>query len=548
MSQTKYIFVTGGVSSSLGKGIISSSIAKLLKARGFNVTIQKLDPYINVDPGTLNPYEHGECFVTEDGAETDLDLGHYERFSNVPTSRLNNITTGKIYETVIKKEREGQYLGQTVQVIPHITDEIKYRIKALAHKDNYDFLIIEIGGTVGDIESLPYIEAVRQMRWELGKNCIAVHLTLVPFLAAAGELKTKPTQHSVKTLLESGVQPDIIVCRTQKPLNENLKKKIALFCNVAPSSVIEGIDAESIYDVPMLMYKEGLDVEILKKAKMPFSKAPDLKDWEKFLSKLKNPSHEVNIGLVGKYVELKDAYKSITESFIHAGAINECRVNVKTVHSETINEKNVGDKLAGLGGILVAPGFGPRGIEGKIVTIQYARENKIPFLGICLGMQCAVVEFGRNVLGLKGSNSTEFDNETEFPVIDMMEEQKKIAGLGGTMRLGAFPCKLKKTSKVFSIYKTENITERHRHRYEFNNVYLEQFQKAGMIPVGINEKDNLVEIIELKGHPWFIGVQFHPEFKSTVANPHPLFVAFVKAAIEYAGKNKKQRRQTDPVL
>jgi CTP synthase len=539
MSQTKYIFVTGGVSSSLGKGIISSSIAKLLKARGFNVTIQKLDPYINVDPGTLNPYEHGECFVTEDGAETDLDLGHYERFSNVPTSRLNNITTGKIYETVIKKEREGQYLGQTVQVIPHITDEIKYRIKALAHKDNYDFLIIEIGGTVGDIESLPYIEAVRQMRWELGKNCIAVHLTLVPFLAAAGELKTKPTQHSVKTLLESGVQPDIIVCRTQKPLNENLKKKIALFCNVAPSSVIEGIDAESIYDVPMLMYKEGLDVEILKKAKMPFTKPPDLKDWEKFLSKLKNPSHEVNIGLVGKYVELKDAYKSITESFIHAGAANECKVNVKTVHSETINEKNVGDKLSGLDGILVAPGFGPRGIEGKIIAIRYVRENKIPFLGICLGMQCAVVEFGRNVLGLKGSNSTEFDYETAFPVIDMMEEQKKIAGLGGTMRLGAFPCKLKKTSKVFSIYKTENITERHRHRYEFNNEYLEQFQKAGMIPVGINEKDNLVEIIELKGHPWFVGVQFHPEFKSTVANPHPLFVAFVKAAIEYAGKNKK---------
>ena len=541
MSQTKYIFVTGGVSSSLGKGIISSSIAKLLKARGFNVTIQKLDPYINVDPGTLNPYEHGECFVTEDGAETDLDLGHYERFSNVPTSRYNNITTGKIYETVIKKEREGQYLGQTVQVIPHITDEIKYRIKALAHKDNYDFLIIEIGGTVGDIESLPYIEAVRQMRWELGKNCIAVHLTLVPFLAAAGELKTKPTQHSVKTLLESGVQPDIIVCRTQKHLNENLKKKIALFCNVSSSSVIEGIDAESIYDVPVLMHKEGLDVEILKKAKMPYSKEPELKDWEKFLCKLKNPSGKVTIGLVGKYVELKDAYKSITESFIHAGAVNECRVIVKTVHSETINEKNVGEKLAGLDGILVAPGFGPRGIEGKIATIRYARESKVPFLGICLGMQCAVVEFGRNVLGLKGANSTEFDDETAFPVIDMMEEQKKIAGLGGTMRLGAFPCKLKKVSKVHSIYKTDNIQERHRHRYEFNNRYLEQFQKAGMVPVGINEKDNLVEIIELKGHPWFIGVQFHPEFKSTVANPHPLFVAFVKAAMEYAGKNKKTK-------
>ena len=541
MSQTKYIFVTGGVSSSLGKGIISSSIAKLLKARGFAVTIQKLDPYINVDPGTLNPYEHGECFVTEDGAETDLDLGHYERFSNVPTSRDNNITTGKIYETVIRKEREGQYLGQTVQVIPHITDEIKYRIKALAHKDNYDFLVIEIGGTVGDIESLPYIEAVRQMRWELGKNCIVVHLTLVPYLAAAGELKTKPTQHSVKTLLESGVQPDIIVCRTQRPLNENLKKKIALFCNVAPSSVIEGIDAESIYDVPVLMHNEGLDIEILKKVKLPYKKEPDLKDWEKFLSKLKNPTHEVTIGLVGKYVELKDAYKSITESFIHAGAANECRVIVKTVHSETINEKNVGEKLSGMDGILVAPGFGPRGIEGKIVTIRYAREKKVPFFGICLGMQCAVVEFGRNVIGFKNANSTEFDTETAFPVIDMMEEQKKISGLGGTMRLGSFPCKLRKGSKVHSIYQSENITERHRHRYEFNNEYLDQFQKAGMIPVGINEKDNLVEIIELKKHPWFIGVQFHPEFKSTVANPHPLFVAFVKAAIDYAGKQKKNK-------
>jgi CTP synthase len=541
MAQTKYIFVTGGVSSSLGKGIISSSIAKLLKARGFNVTIQKLDPYINVDPGTLNPYEHGECFVTEDGAETDLDLGHYERFSNVPTSRYNNITTGKIYETVIKKERQGQYLGQTVQVIPHITDEIKYRIKALAHKDNYDFLIIEIGGTVGDIESLPYIEAVRQMRWELGKNCIVVHLTLVPYLAAAGELKTKPTQHSVKTLLESGVQPDIIVCRTQRPLNDSLKKKIALFCNVSPSSVIEGIDAESIYDVPVLMHQEGLDVEILKKVKLPYKKEPDLTDWKKFLHKLKNPTHEVTIGLVGKYVELKDAYKSITESFIHAGAVNECRVIVKTVHSETINNKNVREKLAGLDGVLVAPGFGPRGIEGKIETIRYARENKVPFFGICLGMQCAVVEFGRNVLGLKNANSVEFDDETPFPVIDMMEEQKKISGLGGTMRLGSFPCKLRKGSKVYSIYHMENITERHRHRYEFNNAYLDQFQKTGMVPVGINEKDNLIEIIELKGHPWFIGVQFHPEFKSTVANPHPLFVAFVKAAIDYAGRKKKSK-------
>jgi CTP synthase len=541
MSQTKFIFVTGGVSSSLGKGIISSSIAKLLKARGFSVTIQKLDPYINVDPGTLNPYEHGECFVTEDGAETDLDLGHYERFSNVPTSRHNNITTGKIYETVIRKERQGEYLGQTVQVIPHITDEIKYRIKALAKKDNYDFLIIEIGGTVGDIESLPYIEAVRQMRWEMGKNCVVVHLTLVPYLAAAGELKTKPTQHSVKTLLESGVQPDIIICRTQKPLNENLKKKIALFCNVSPESVIEGIDAESIYDVPVLMHKEGLDTEILKKVRLPYKQEPDLKDWMKFLSKLKNPTHQVTIGLVGKYVELKDAYKSITESFIHSGAENECKVILKTVHSETINRKNAKEKLSGLNGILVAPGFGPRGIEGKIETIRYARENKIPFFGICLGMQCAVVEFGRNVLGMAGANSTEFNPETPYPVIDMMEEQKKISGLGGTMRLGAFPCMIRKGSKVSGIYGSANITERHRHRYEFNNEYLEKYIKAGMVPAGINEKDNLVEIIELKGHPWFVGVQFHPEFKSTVANPHPLFVAFVKAAMDYAGRQKKNK-------
>jgi CTP synthase len=539
MSKTKYIFVTGGVTSSLGKGIISASIAKLLKARGFSVTTQKLDPYINIDPGTLNPYEHGECFVTEDGAETDLDLGHYERFSNVPTSQANNITTGTIYQSVITKERQGEYLGETVQVIPHITDEIKYRIMLLANRGNYDFVITEIGGTVGDIESLPYIEAVRQMRWELGKNCVVVHLTLVPYLAAAGELKTKPTQHSVKTLLESGVQPDIIVCRTEKTLSEGLKKKIALFCNVAPTSVIECIDAESIYDVPLLMHKEGLDNEILKKVKVKCTTEPDLADWEKFLFKLKNPNKEVSIGLVGKYVELKDAYKSINESFIHAGAANQCRVHVRTIHSETITEANVKEKLEGLDGILVAPGFGHRGIEGKITAIQYVRENNIPFLGICLGMQCAVVEFGRHILGLEGANSTEFDKTTPYPVIDMMEMQKKISGLGGTMRLGAYPCKLKKGSRVIDIYKTENISERHRHRYEFNNAYLDQYTKAGMIPVGINEKDNLVEIIELKGHPWFTGVQFHPEFKSTVANPHPVFTAFVKAAIDYNLKHHK---------
>lgn len=536
MSKTKYIFVTGGVSSSLGKGIISASIAKLLVARGFSVTTQKLDPYINIDPGTLNPYEHGECFVTEDGAETDLDLGHYERFSNVPTSQANNVTTGVVYQSVITKERKGEFLGETVQVIPHITDEIKYRIKLLATRGDYDFIITEIGGTVGDIESLPFIEAVRQLRWELGRNCVVVHLTLVPYLAAAGELKTKPTQHSVKTLLESGVQPDIIVCRTEKHLSEGMRNKIALFCNVSPTSVIECIDAESIYDVPVLMRQENLDLEILKKTKMPCDTEPDLTDWEQFIYSLKHPSSEVNIGLVGKYVELKDAYKSINESFIHAGAMNGVRVKVQTFQSEFIDDFNVAEKLENLDGILVAPGFGERGIEGKISAIRYARENNIPFLGICLGMQCAVIEFGRNILGLAGAHSTEFNKNTPFPVIDMMEEQKKISGLGGTMRLGAYPCKLNTDSKVYDIYKETNISERHRHRYEFNNGFLDQYKAAGFIPVGVNEKDNLVEIIELKGHPWFIGVQFHPEYKSTVARPHPLFVSFVKAAKDYAGR------------
>ena len=540
MSKTKFIFVTGGVTSSLGKGIISSSIAKLLVARGFSVIIQKLDPYINIDPGTLNPYEHGECFVTEDGAETDLDLGHYERYSNVRTSQANNVTTGVIYQSVINKERKGEFLGETVQVIPHITDEIKYRIKLLANRGNVDFLITEIGGTVGDIESLPFIEAVRQLRWELGRNSVVVHLTLVPYLAAAGELKSKPTQHSVKALLEQGVQPDIIVCRTEKHLTEGLRNKIALFCNVSPSSVIESIDAPSIYDVPILMRQENLDTEILKKTKMPCDREPDLGDWEKFLHKLRNPKSEVAIGLVGKYVELKDAYKSINESFIHAGAANECRVTVKTFQSEYLDDKNVSVKLAGLDGILVAPGFGERGIEGKISAIRYAREKKIPFLGICLGMQCAVIEFGRNVLGLKGAHSTEFDRSTPYPVIDMMEMQKKISGLGGTMRLGAYPCRLSKNSAVYKVYGQENIHERHRHRYEFNNEYKEAFHKAGMLPVGLNEKDNLVEIIELKGHPWFIGVQFHPEYKSTVANPHPLFVNFVKAAMSHAASRKRK--------
>ncbi|MCK9618769.1 MAG: CTP synthase [Lentimicrobiaceae bacterium] len=536
MPNTKYIFVTGGVASSLGKGIISSSLAKLLQARGFSVTIQKLDPYINVDPGTLNPYEHGEVFVTDDGAETDLDLGHYERFLNVPTSQANNVTTGRIYLTVIEKERRGDYLGETVQVIPHITDEIKYRIQLLGKEGKYDFIITEIGGTVGDIESLPYIEAVRQLRWEMSSDCLVIHLTLVPFLAAAGELKTKPTQHSVKTLLEQGVQPDIIVCRTEKPLNDNLKNKIALFCNVEPSSVIESIDAESIYDVPLLMHKEKLDIEVLRKTRMSLRREPDLKKWEDFLFRLKNPQNEVEIGLIGKYVELKDAYKSINEAITHAGAANQCKVKVRLVHSENINEISIREKLKGLQGILVAPGFGERGVEGKILAIQYARENKIPFLGICLGMQCAVIEFGRNVLGLEKAHSTEMNPNTPYPVIDIMEEQKKVSMKGGTMRLGAYPCEIKENSKAASIYDSRNITERHRHRFEFNNAYFEQYEKAGFVPSGINTQTHLVEIIELTNHPWFIGIQFHPEYKSTVAKPHPLFVGFVGAAIQYKSK------------
>jgi len=539
MNKTKYIFVTGGVTSSLGKGIISASVAKLLQARGFRVTIQKLDPYINVDPGTLNPYEHGECYVTEDGAETDLDLGHYERFLNVPTSQANNITTGRIYQSVIDKERRGDYLGQTVQVIPHITDEIKYRIKLLGNNGDYDFVITEIGGTVGDIESLPYIEAVRQLRWEMGNNCLVIHLTLVPYLAAAGELKTKPTQHSVKTLLESGVQPDIIVCRSEKHLYEGLREKIALFCNVDASSVIESVDAETIYEVPLLMYEEKLDTEVLRKMRIEIKGEPDLQNWEKFLFRLRNPEKEISIGLVGKYIELKDAYKSIVESFTHAGTTNQCKTNLVRIHSETITDANVKAILSSLDGILVAPGFGSRGIDGKISAIKFARENNIPFLGICLGMQCAVIEFARNVLKLDKAHSTEIDQKTPYPVIDIMENQKKISGMGGTMRLGAYPCTLQQGSNVLNIYKRANITERHRHRYEFNNKYLDEFEKAGMIASGINNKDDLVEIIELSGHPWFIGIQFHPEYKSTVANPHPLFVSFIKAAMK-----RRKREET----
>ncbi len=534
---TKYIFVTGGVTSSLGKGIISASLAKLLQARGYRVTIQKFDPYINIDPGTLNPYEHGECYVTEDGAETDLDLGHYERFLNVPTSQANNITTGRIYQNVINKEREGAYLGKTVQVVPHITDEIKRNMKILGESGKYDIVITELGGTVGDIESLPYVEAVRQLRWELGtNNSLVIHLTLVPYLAAAGELKTKPTQHSVKLLLEYGVQPDILVCRTEHHLSADIRRKVALFCNVDNNAVIESIDASTIYDVPLLMRKENLDGIALKKLKLPAKGEPDLESWKDFLGRLKNPTAEVKIGLVGKYVELPDAYKSINESFIHAGARNECKVRVKCIHSESITSENVADKLKGLDGVLVAPGFGSRGIEGKIEAIKYIREQQIPFFGICLGMQCAVIEFGRNVLGLKDAHSTEMNPDTKNPVISMMEEQKKIKNKGGTMRLGAYTCELKKGTKAASIYGKTKITERHRHRYEFNNTFLSKYEKAGMIASGINPENNLVEIVELKDHPFFVAGQFHPELKSTVANPHPLFVNFVAAALAHSHK------------
>jgi CTP synthase len=531
MKNAKYIFVTGGVTSSLGKGIISASLAKLLQGRGFSVTIQKLDPYINVDPGTLNPYEHGECYVTEDGAETDLDLGHYERFANTPTSQANNVTTGRIYQRVINKERKGEFLGTTVQVIPHITDEIQRCIKLLGQTGKYDFVITEIGGTVGDIESFPFIEAIRQMRWEMGRNCVVIHLTLVPYLRAAGELKTKPTQHSVKTMLEQGVQPDIIVCRTERPLNENIKDKIALFCNVEVSSVIESIDAESIYEVPVLMLEEKLDIEVLRKTNTAVPASIDIDQWKRFLARLKKPTFEVTIGLVGKYVELKDAYKSIHEAFIHGGVANDCAVKIKYIHSESVNENSVAELLNDVDGILVAPGFGSRGIEGKIIAIQYVRENNIPFFGICLGMQCAVIEFGRNVLGLKGAHSTEMNPQTSHPVIDIMENQKNIHEMGGTMRLGSYPCRLEKGSKAYKLYGELLISERHRHRFEFNNAYRKQYTDRGMKMTGIYPEDDLVEIIELAKHPWFVGVQFHPEYKSTVSKVHPLFKGFIEAAL-----------------
>lgn len=533
-SQTKYIFVTGGVASSLGKGIISASLAKLLQARGYSVTIQKLDPYINVDPGTLNPYEHGECYVTEDGAETDLDLGHYERFIGKPTSQANNVTTGRIYQSVINKERRGEFLGKTVQVIPHITDEIKRRIQLLGTKHKYDVVITEIGGTVGDIESLPYIESVRQLRYELGfGNTLVVHLTLIPYMRASGELKTKPTQHSVKTLQENGLQPDILVLRSEMPLSDEIKRKVALFCNVEPDAVVASLDVPTIYEVPLMMLDQKLDTVALRKLGLDTERPIDLEKWRDFVDRVKNPDKgTVNIALVGKYTELPDAYKSISEAFIHAGATNHVKVCLQYVNSEKITPENVAATLGDMSGILVAPGFGHRGLEGKITAVKYARENRVPFLGICLGMQCSVIEYARNVLGLAEANSTE-TGATPDPVIDLMEEQKGITEKGGTMRLGAYPCQLKEGSHAFAAYGKANITERHRHRYEFNNKYKDALETAGMMATGINPDTNLVEVVEVQGHPWFVGVQYHPEYKSTVINPHPLFVDFVKAAVNY---------------
>lgn len=542
----KYIFVTGGVTSSLGKGIIAASLAKLLQARGLRVTIQKFDPYINVDPGTLNPYEHGECYVTEDGAETDLDLGHYERFLNIFTSQANNVTTGRIYQTVINKEREGAYLGKTVQVVPHITDEIKRRMMVLGQGDKYDVVITEIGGTVGDIESLPFVEAVRQLQWELPEeDTVVIHLTLIPYLKAAKELKTKPTQHSVRMLSQEGVHPDIIVCRTERSLTPELRRKIALFCNVKPEAVIEAADASTIYEVPLIMMREKLDVICLKKFNITPAHEPELVKWKEFLDKLKYPKSKVTIGLIGKYLELQDAYKSILEAFVHAGAINESEVQIVNVHSEYITETNVKEKLGGLDGLLVAPGFGMRGVEGKIIAVKYAREKNLPFFGICLGMQMAVIEYARNILGLKDAHSTEMDPQTKEPVIDLMEEQKEITAKGGTMRLGAYPCDVKEGTLAYTIYGKTSVSERHRHRWEFNNSYLERFEKAGMVASGKNPGTGLVEIVELPSHPFFIGVQYHPELKSTVENPQPIFVHFIKAAKEYA---EKQANVKNPLL
>lgn len=532
MASAKYVFVTGGVTSSLGKGIISASLATLLQSRGYRVTIQKFDPYLNVDPGTLNPYEHGECYVTEDGAETDLDLGHYERFLNHPTSQANNVTTGRVYQSVIEKERRGDFLGKTVQVIPHITNEIKERMQILGKSGDYDVVITEIGGTVGDIESLPYVETVRQLCWEKPEDCAVVHLTLVPYLSAAGELKTKPTQHSVKSLQESGVFPDVLVCRTEHEINEGIRRKLALFCNVQTDAVIQSLDAETIYDVPKLMKEEQLDKVVLKKLSLDFNGEADITKWEEFVYDLKNPKHTVEIALVGKYVELKDSYKSISEAFIHASSNTRCKVNLHWVHSEKLDDNSAKTALKDMDAVLVAPGFGPRGIEGKLHAVRYARENNIPFLGICLGMQASVIEFARNVLGYDEAHSAEMNSESPYPVIDIMEEQKKITDMGGTMRLGSCACHLKKGSIAHAVYGSDSIDERHRHRYEFNSKYLEAYEASGMKATGINPETGLVEIVEIPTHPWFVGVQFHPEYKSTVANPHPLFVNFVKAALK----------------
>jgi CTP synthase len=526
---TKYIFVTGGVTSSLGKGIVSASLGLLLKSRGFNVTIQKLDPYINIDPGTLNPYEHGECYVTEDGAETDLDLGHYERYLDAPTSQNNNVTTGKIYQTVIEKERKGDFLGKTVQVIPHITNEIKRRIKILS-KQNYDIIITEIGGTVGDIESLPYIETVRQLKWELGEsNSMVIHLTLLPYLASSGELKTKPSQHSVRQLMESGIMADVLVCRTEHKIPKDQRAKLAQFCNVPLDNVIECKDLETIYEVPMYLQKQNFDDVVLKALDLKSDKEADLKDWKTFLKKFQNPKRTVEIALVGKYISLQDSYISIAEAFKHAGADLETEVKIRWVYSGDLTHENIKETLAGVSGILVAPGFGDRGIEGKVLTAQYARENKVPMLGICLGMQIMTIEFARNVLGYSKANSMEFDTSTEHPVISLMEEQKNVVDKGGTMRLGAWKCAVKNGSKLNDIYGSKHISERHRHRYEFNSDYIGEFEKNGFLATGTNPETGLVEALEMPDHPFYVGVQYHPEYKSTVATPHPLFRAFIKA-------------------
>jgi CTP synthase len=537
-SSTKYIFVTGGVTSSLGKGIVSASLAKLLQARGFKVTIQKLDPYINVDPGTLNPYEHGECYVTDDGAETDLDLGHYERFLNISTSQNNNVTTGKIYQSVINKERKGDYLGKTVQVIPHITNEIKEHILKLGKDENYDVVITEIGGTVGDIESLPFIESIRQLKWDLNKDVLFIHLTLIPYLSTSGELKTKPTQHSVKTLLEYGIQPDILVCRTEYHLDNGLRKKIALFCNVEQECVIESIDAKTIYEVPLLMLKEKLDTVVCQKLKLDHAIEPDLKKWNEFLNNLQIPKQEINIALIGKYVELKDSYISIAESLIHAGSKNKTKVNLHWIHSSKLEDENCGELLKGINGIIVAPGFGSRAIEGKIKAVEYARVKKIPFLGICLGMQCAVIEFARNVLKMENAHSIEIDSQSKYPVISMMEEQKQLEKMGGTMRLGSYQCDIEQNTLLHQIYSKKTIHERHRHRFEFNNQFKNEFESNGMIFSGKNIKNNLMETIEIPTHPWFIGVQYHPEYKSTVENPHPIFLSLIEAGLKNASSIK----------